>query len=214
MINIKQEAEIIAHGIDKPFDFALERRLIATIIDGRARLIRNSIKSNRDIPSECIQTFGMEVEKVEAFSLYYKDDYKVSVKTKERVPTPIRLDNGIPFISVTSQDGSIVYSNGDFATLKFNSNAGRFVSNTGRYIYHAEHIACYHNEGTLLTSPIIVIRGIVENPLEVSDVLNHYVYSEDNFPMPMDMAYDIRQMIYTGDLRIVPANQTVTIDGK
>lgn len=212
MINLEEQATIIAHGIDKPFDFALKRRIIAAIIDARARLLRNSITSNRQIPTECIQSFAVPVEKAESFSLYYVDNYKVSVRTVQKVPVPIRLSQDTSFISVTSLDGSINFASADFATVRFNSHAGKFVSNTGRYIYHGEHIACYHNEGSLLTMPMIMIRGVMENPLLVQDYLNQYVYNEENFPMPLDMAYDIRQMIIKGDIVIPPASQTVPIN--
>jgi hypothetical protein len=214
MINLEIEAAIVAHGIDKPFDFALKRRIIAAYIDARARLLRNSITSNKQIPSDCIQSFAVPIVKAESFSLYYLDNYKLSVRTVDRVPVPIRLNQDTSFISITSIDGSINFAESDFATVRFNSSAGKFVSKTGRYIYHAEHIACYHNEPALLTSPFIMIRGVMENPLEVKDYLNQYVYNEENFPMPMDMAYDIRQMILKGDIVIPPSEQTIPINGK
>ena len=212
MINLDNEASIIAHDIDKPFDFALKRRIIATLITGRSYLLRQSIVRNKRIPVECIQVFAIPVEKAESFSLYYIDNYKVSVRTREVVPIPIRTDMDSPFISVTSLDGSINFSYGDIATIRFNSHAGKFVSGTGRYIYHGEHVAAYTNEGSLLTSPMLLFRGVMENPLLVKDYANHYRYSEDNFPMPGDMAMTLRQMILKGELAIIPESQTIPVN--
>lgn len=214
MINLETEAAIVAHDIDKPFDFALKRRIIAIYITTRARLLRDSLTSNKSIPSDCIQSFAVPIEKAESFSSYYVDNFKLSVRTREKVPIPIRLNTDTLFISVTSVDGSINFAFSDFATVRFNSKAGKFVEGTGRYIYHTEHIACYSNNATLLTSPYIVIRGVMENPLLVKDYLNQYVYNENNFPMPMDMAYNIRQMILKGDIVIPPESQTVPINDK
>lgn len=212
MINLKSEAKILAHDIDKPFDFALERRLIATLISGRALLLHRSIVRNSHIPSSCIQVFGIPIEKAEAFDLFYNDSYKTSVKSKYEMPTPMRTASDTPFVSVTTLDGSINFAYSDIATVRFNSNAGQFVENTGRYIYHGNKIGAYHNEATLISSPILMVRGVFENPLLVKDYSGHYRYSEENFPMPMDMATEIRQMILKGELRIVPATQEITIN--
>lgn len=214
MINLETEAAIVAHGIDKPFDFALKRRIIAAYITARARLLRNTITSNKEISADCIQSFAIPIEKVESFSLYYIDNYKVSIRTKEPVPVPIRLNTDTPFISVTSLDGSINLAFSDLATVRFNSHAGKFVSNTPRYIYDANIIAGYANEATLLSSPMLLFRGVIENPLLVNDYSGRYRYNEEHFPMPMDMAMDIREMIRKGDISILPENQTVTIDGR
>lgn len=212
MVNLEEQAAIIAHGIDKPFDFALKRRIIATLIGGRATLLRHSITSNRNIPSECIQSFAVPVEKAESFSLYYIDNYKVSIRTTVTIPTPIRLNLPEPFISVSTLDGSINFSYSDITTVRAHSNGGKFVSGTARYIYHSNKIGAYCNEGFLLTSPFIMIRGIMENPLDVKDYSNHYVYNEKNFPMPLDMVMDLRHMILKGDLAIIPEDQTVKIN--
>jgi hypothetical protein len=214
MVNIEHEASIIAHSIDKPFDFALKRRLIDTIITGRALLLHRSMARNNTIPPECIQSFAVPIVKAESFSLYYIDNFKASVRTREPIPTPIRMTLDVPFISVSSLDGSINFSYSDITTVRTNSHAGKFVSKTGRYIYHGEHLGLYHNEPILLTQTMVLVRGIMENPLKVRDYANHYTYSEDNFPMPMDMAMDIRQMILKGELTIQPESQTVPINGK
>lgn len=212
MINLEEEATIIAHSVDKPFDFALKRRLIATIISARATLLRHSITSNRQIPSECIQVFALPIEKAESFSLYYIDNYKTSVRTKVKVPTPIRINSPEPFVSVSSLDGSINFSFADIGTVRSHSKGGKFVSKTGRYIYHGHHVGAYSNEAALLSMPMLLFRGIIENPLEVRDYANHYVYDEEHFPMPMDMAITIRDMIRKGDLSILPESQTIPIN--
>lgn len=212
MINLKEQAAILAHDIDKPFDFPLERRLIAMLIDGRASLLRRSITSNKAIPAECIQAFSTPIEKAGVFGAYYVDNYKVSMKTKDSVPIPIRINASEPFISVSSQDGSINYAYADIATIRSNSKGGKFVSNTGRYIYHGTRVGLYHNEPTLATMGMIMIRGLFENPLLVKDYAGLYTYSEEQFPMPMDMAIEIRQLILKGELGILPTDQTVPIN--
>lgn len=212
MINLNVEADKIAHSLDAPFDFALKQRVIATIIDARATLIRQTFIKNDLIPIECIQAFGVKVEKEHPFGLYYKDGYKLSVKSVDTVPNPIRLDSDSPFISITSMDGSINFSFGDFATVAFNSNAGKFVSGTGRYIYHGERIALYTNNAALLTSPIVIVRGVMANPLEVKDYSGLYSYGIEKFPMPMDMLVIIRDMIRRGEFAIKPETREITLN--
>ena len=213
MINLVEQATILAHDIDKPFDFALKRRLIATYISGRAMLLRRSITSNRAVPAECIQSFAVPIEKADTLSSYYIDNYKVSVKTKETIPVPIRINSPEPFISVSTMDGSINYAYSDLMSIRSNSTrAGKFVSGTGRYIYHGQRIGVYHNEGTLLSTMMILVRGLFEQPLEVHDYSNLYTYNETHFPMPLDMATEIRNLILSGELKIVPESQTIPIN--
>lgn len=212
MINLEIEAAKLAHAIDKPFDFALKRRLISTFIDGRAMLLRRSITSNRHIPATCIQSFAIPISKLNAFDINYVDNYKVSVGTVETVPSPIRLNTDIPFISVTSLDGSINLAHSDIATVRFNSSAGQFVSGTGRYVYHGEYVSAYHNEGALLSMGMLMFRGVMENPLDVKDYSGKFIYSETRFPMPMDMLMEVRNMILQGELNIVPETQEITIN--
>ena len=212
MINLNTEVAILAHDIDKPFDFALKQRIIAAYITGRTSLLRRSITSNKQIDSSCIQSFAMPVVKVPYLSLYNVDDYKISVKTRYRLPVNIRINNDTPFISVTSLDGSINFTYSDLASVRFNSNAGKFVSGTGRYILDNDIVALYHNEPTLASMSMVLFRGVFENPLNVKDYSNRYKYSIEMFPMPADMAYEIRMLILKGDLQIPPATQEITIN--
>ena len=214
MINLEIEADRLAHIIDKPFNFALKRRLIYTIIQGRAILLRQSIMRNRKIPNECIQSFGIPIEKVQSLSNYHVDNYKISVVTKYTIQQPIRYDFDTPFVSVTSLDGSINFTHSDLNSIKFNSHAGQFVSGTGRYIYHGEKIAAYHNEPALLTATMLLVRGVFENPLDVRDYSGLYTYNEEHFPMPADMIMTIGDMIKKGDLTIAPETQQITINDK
>ena len=212
MINLKTEAAILAHDIDKPFDFALERRIIAIYITGRAMLLRRSITSNKQIDASLIQSFAIPIVKTKAFELHNIDNYKLSVVTREKVATPIRLNLDTPFISVSSLEGSINFAFSDITSVRFNSHAGQFVSGTGRYIYHNNYVAAYHNEPALLSMTMLLFRGVFENPLEIKDYSGRFVYNETNFPMPMDMAMEIRSMILRGDLQIPPETQEITIN--
>lgn len=214
MVNLEIEAAKLAHSIDKPFDFALKRRLIRTLMDGRALLLRQSIMRNKKVSNECIQSFGIPIDKVKAFTNYYVDNYKISVISRYDIPDPLRYDFDTPFVSVTSLDGSIGFTHSDLGSLRFNSHAGEFVSGTGRYIYHGHKIAAYHNEASLLTADMLLVRGVFEYPLDVKDYSGLYTYNEEHFPMPLDMVMQIRDLINKGDLRIAPETQEVTINDK
>lgn len=214
MVNLEIEAARLAHIIDKPFDHALKQRLIYTLMQGRALLLRQSINRNKKVSSQCIQSFGTPIEKVNAFSNYYIDNYKLSVVTKYDVPVPLRYEFDTPFISVSSIDGSINFSHADIGSLRFNSHAGQFVSGTGRYIYHGEKIGAYHNEPVLLSANMLLIRGVFEDPLAITDYSGLYTYNESHFPMPADMTLQIGDLIKRGDLSIAPENQEITINDK
>jgi hypothetical protein len=98
------------------------------------------------------------------------------------------------------------------ATVRFNSHAGEFVSGTNRYIYHGERLGLYTNNSSLLTSPIILIRAVFEDPFAIKDYSGLYTYGLDKFPIPLDMMATIRDLILSKDLRIKPETKEITIN--
>jgi len=213
MINLEIEATNIASIIDKPLNFPLKRRIVNSIITARANLLRQSIVRNRTIPSECIQAFTTKVEKVDPFSIYYNSGYKGCKKTKEIISTPLRVNSDTPFISVSlGLEGTVLFAHSDLGAVTFNANT-KFGKGTGRYVYTSERIYLYHNHPQFLASPVVLIRGVFENPLDVVDYSGQFRYSEENFPMNMDMMITIKDMIRRGELVIQPENKEVQVDG-
>lgn len=210
MINLDTLATEIIHAIDKPFNIPLKYRVIDAIEHGRTVLIRRSIKSNKVIDAALIQSFGSNLEKVEIFSNFYVNDYKVNRRTINYIPSPIRLDSDSPFISVSSMDGSINFAFAEFTNLRFN-NGSQFARGTGRYMY-MNNVYLYHNEAHFASANQVLIRGVFERPLEVRDYSNHFRYSVYSYPMPDDMATEIKNLIITGELQIPPKSQEVTIN--
>jgi len=213
MINLEVEATNIASIIDKPLSFPLKRRIIQSIITARAYLLRQSIVRNRNIPSECMQTFATKIEKVKPFSIYYNSAYLNTRRTVNTIATPLKLDFDTPFISVTAGvAGSINFAHSDLNSLQFNVNT-KFGGKVGRYIYSNERVYVYHNHPQFMAAPTISIKGVFENPLDIVDYSGQFRYSEENFPMNMDMMTTIKDMIRRGELVIPPDNKEVTIDG-
>ena len=61
---------------------------------------------------------------------------------------------------------------------------------------------------------LLLVRGIFEHPLEVTDYSGLYVYNEEHFPMPLDMTLQIADLIRKGELAVAPETQQVTINDK
>lgn len=205
MVNLEVEAVAIAAIIDKPLDFVLQRRIINTIVNARATLLRQSIVSNKQIPDECIQDVILKVEKVTAFSTYRNNNFKHQRVTSVDVPTPIRTNMDTPFESVSSISGDLNFTHSRIGIVG-SQNKGRFTKQVGRYTYNNNRVRIYHNEGAFMGMSEILLRYVLDNPLDYNGT------SEENFPLNRDMIFTIKDMIKRGDLNIIPEDREIKVD--
>lgn len=180
----------------------LYNRIKRLLIENRATAIRRDIARN-GVSDEYVQYCPIELIKVNAADIPNGNDTAKVLRSKNRIPSPVRIQNNTPFLYVGTKDLSIpfVYVS-SYATAIRMRNTDYFKHIT-LYAYTNKYIYVYSNDNNIkeisVGSPFI-------NPHLIDDsnstYTKEYVDDEDEFLLPEDMLLEIKSIILKTDLAI------------
>lgn len=206
MASLNKIAQAIADSLGKPFDVMLMERLKFSIVNYRAKYLRQDYGRNKSIDRISVQDLGciplIKVDEAECC----KEELGCKVKkTKLEIPKPIRLKGKSPFLYVGSIDKMIPFTFCLPEELPY-TLANKYTAKTAKYSYIDGYIRVYNQTATKIN-----IASIFEDPREVElfkSCENSDCYSDDDeFPIPADMIEDIMKEIIKGNLPIVQLNE-------
>lgn len=205
MASISQLVSEIAHSLQQPDSVPVRRGIALDIIHARNKLIRHSFEQHNLVDKVIQQRYYVTLINCPDGDLKgtgVGDDLGLGTikRSKDRVPRPVRLTNGLPFLSVRTlgvkHPVEIAYV--PEASSRFYNNLPGFC-NKITYDYINQYL--YVN---IINSPELASLGkiAVESPFEVPFVLDddHFdkegKYTEDSeFIISEDMVLDIKKLV-------------------
>lgn len=202
MASINQLISEIAHSVQQSDSVPVRRAIRLAIIHARNELIRQSYSNNHLIDKSLQQRFRCTLIDVPDgdFDSAVNIDGIVKIKrSKQRVPKPTRLVNGLPFHSVRTLgvENPIEIAFTKEAVSKYYSYLpGMQCLPTYDYINGYLYINGTRNqEYSNLGS--VIIEGVFEYPFEITEEHfdNNVTYSDDDeFLIPEDFVNSIKKL--------------------
>lgn len=206
MASISQLVSEIAHSLQQPDSVPIRRGIALDIIHARNKLIRQSFGQHNIVDKVLQQRYNVKLIDCPDGDVYgtgetYTDLGLATIKRSEnRVPRPVRLTNGLPFLSVRTLgvENPVEIAYVPEATSKFYAKLPGFCSKI-TYDYINQYL--YIN---IINNPNFAELGYVavESPFEVPFALddNHFDkqgnYTEDSeFIISEDMVLDIKKLV-------------------
>lgn len=226
MQTLNQIAENIAFKLGDQFNHTLRESIKDTVINYRAKFIRDDLDRNFLSEVHFSQTGAIQFEVVnllEAFNADFssisaicedvilQDKYQVLRSIKE-IPTPIRTKSAgkNPFSYVGRIDGSkkFVYTTLDnfpyIRTLPYSLHTIYYTVINNK-IYILNNLAQCDVNATLSITDLL-LKGVYENPREFYNACNNgdKFIDDMNFPISRDMLMQVSQAILKGEYPLVP----------
>ena len=205
MASISQLVSEIAHSLQQPDSVPVRRGIALDIIHARNKLIRQSFEQHNIVDKVLQQRYNVKLIDCPDGDVYgtnVSDDLGLAtIKRSEfRVPRPVRLTNGLPFLSVRTLgvENPVEIAYVPEASSKFYAKLPGFCSKI-TYDYINQYL--YIN---IINNPNFAELGkvVVESPFEVPFKLddNHFDsegnYTEDSdFIISEDMVLDIKKLV-------------------
>lgn len=186
-------------GVDE--DTAYLNRVEYAVVYTRALIVHREVKLNSDIVSQFSSPLGClpmkEVDSAQCFGI----DLPCNLyRSKTKIPAPLRLRDGNPFLFVGSVDTLTKYSEIQMEDLRLMSGS-TFSAGLPRFIYWDEYLYVVNAKPAK-----IKVNYIVADPRKLEDFTDcsgNPAYSEDSeFPIPEDMVQRITDIIMKGEVRI------------
>jgi hypothetical protein len=174
-------------------------RLKFNVMYYRALLIRRDQERNTHLPEQFMQSFCMEMEKVNASECCDVEIDCIIMRSKKKLPSPIRLKNGSPLTYVGTLDNLKSYAPMSVGELPFIGHS-TFTGKVARYFVQNDYLYIVN------AKPIkVVVKGIFEDPRDLKDFdCDGDCYDDDNsFPITADMVQRITQSLLAGELQIL-----------
>jgi hypothetical protein len=207
-MTIKEIANIIADGLDRPVDGFLIERLKRLIILTYNELVREQVDKYKYDSTFRIFYVVNSLIPVNSFYGTTIDTGVRLLRTENKIPKPVRLKRPQPFYYVGSVDGSNSFVYTDYAMLAYIQTIP--LIGTGiRYFYRDDYIYIYNN----LLIESIGIDSAFESLLvpENSDLLDNNIYFTQNmeFPAPMDVISKVIELVPIRFLNITDTKDKV-----
>lgn len=221
MASINQLVSEIVHAVGQPDNVPLRRNVKYAIIHTRNELIRQSYANNRYIDKGLLQRVKLSLIDVPDSDLFGSDELggiDMIKRTTQKVPTPTRLTNNLPFQSVRTAGSKPI--NIAFVrehTTQFYNNLPGFCSTPtydyiNGYIYLAAGKNSFiNNLGSIIVESVFQYPQItpietIDGVKSVQDVTidDEIAFDDDEFLLPEDMIGPIKDVIFKRNLLDVP----------
>ena len=221
MASINQLISEIAHAVGQPDNIPLRRNIKYAIIHTRNELIRQSYTNHNYVDKSLMQRVRLSLINVPDGDLFGSNEVsgiEYIKRTTQKVPTPIRFTNNLPFQSIrTTGSKSINIAFVREHAAQFYNNLPGFCSTPtydyiNGYIYLAANKASFvNNLGAIIVESVFAYPQII--PIEtvefLKDVTNvtindEVVFDDDEFLLPEDMIGTIKDIIFKRNLLDVP----------
>lgn len=200
-----------AHSLKQPNNKALRENIKLLIIHTRNEVIRRSFENHGFVDKGLVQRFKVSLTDVYDGEIELPEgmediDVTLIKRSCQKVPTPVRLTNNLPFDRVSS----VGYrSSREFPFIK--ETSARFRSSVPGlcgmpcYDYINGYIYIFPADNKAFELEKIIIESAFEHPTEIQiankEVDNTDVLMEENeFLLSEDMIGQIKDIIYKRDL--------------
>jgi hypothetical protein len=233
MTTLNEIAENIAFKMGEQFNYTLRESIKDTIINYRAKFIRDDSDRNVFNSTHFSQVLTIDFEEVSILDAFgdiscitaicpditEQLEYKV-LRSKELIPIPVRLKtlNISPFIYLGSVDGKkgfIPTTLDSFyyvTDLKYNRKNVYYVYMDNRLYIINNLNQCDINETLKICN--VLLKGVFENPREAVKICNIKTNDVDDayFPIGRDMLVLISNGIIKGEYALITNGKEVNID--
>ena len=210
MASLNKLADNLISALGKPFDHALRERAKFAIQYYRAMLIRRDFERN-GVSRQNIQSFTMPLIKVDAADT---DVVEVGCKikrTKDRVPTPVRLKGGSFRYVGSPNRKNKEWTETDQTELIY-TGQNTYTNNVIRYNYINGYIYVY-TFGCKVK--YVTVEAAFEDPSEVIGltIASSACFSDDEpYPIGIDMMQTITTNLMRGEFSLNVGNEEVNIN--
>lgn len=211
MASIAMLVSEFAHSLKQPNNKALRENIKLLIIHTRNEVIRRSFENHGFVDKGLVQRFKVSLTDVYDGEIELPEgmediDVTLIKRSCQKVPTPVRLTNNLPFDRVSS----VGYrSSREFPFIKETSarfrNSVPGLCGMPCYDYINGYIYIFPADNKAFELEKIIIESAFEHPTEIqianNEVDNMDVLMEENeFLLSEDMIGQIKDIIYKRDL--------------
>lgn len=211
MASISMLVSEFAHSLKQPNNKALRENIKLLIVHTRNEVIRRSFENHGYVDKGLVQRFKVSLTDVYDGEIELPEgmediDVTLIKRSSQKVPTPVRLTNNLPFDRVSS----IGYrSSREFPFIKETSarfrNSVPGLCGMPCYDYINGYIYIFPADNRAFELEKIIIESAFEHPTEIQisnkEVDNMDVLMEENeFLLSEDMIGQIKDIIYKRDL--------------
>ena len=211
MASISMLVSELAHSLKQPNNKALRENIKLLVIHTRNEVIRRSFENHGFVDKGLVQRFKVSLTDVYDGEIELPEgmediDVTLIKRSCQKVPTPVRLTNNLPFDRVSS----VGYRTArEFPFIK--ETSARFRSSVPGlcgmpcYDYINGYIYIFPADNRAFELEKIIIESAFEHPTEIQiankEVDNMDVLMEENeFLLSEDMIGQIKDIIYKRDL--------------
>lgn len=192
-MTIKEIANIIADGMDRPFDGLLIERIKRLIILTYNDLMREQIDKYRYDNS--FRIFYKVTDLIQVSSTDTDNNLGVTIlRTRNKIPSPVRIKRPQPFYYVGSVDGTNAFVYTEYALL-FSIKYLPLIATGVRYYYRDGYIYIYNN---LLLEEIAIdsaFESLLINPSDEESGSGIHITADMEFPAPLDVVSKIIEIL-------------------
>lgn len=211
MASISMLVSEFAHSLKQPNNKALRENIKLLVVHTRNEVIRRSFENHGFVDKGLVQRFKVSLTEVYDGEIELPEgmediDVNLIKRSSQKVPTPVRLTNNLPFDRVSS----VGYKTSrEFPFIK--ETSARFRSSVPGlcgmpcYDYINGYIYIFPADNKPFELEKIIIESAFEHPTEIQiankEVDSMDVLMEDNeFLLSEDMIGQIKDIIYKRDL--------------
>lgn len=211
MASISMLVSELAHSLKQPNNKALRENIKLLVLHTRNEVIRRSFENHGYVDKGLVQRFKVSLTNVYDGEIELPEemediDVNLIKRSCQKVPTPVRLTNNLPFDRVSS----VGYKTSrEFPFIK--ETSARFRSSVPGlcgmpcYDYINGYIYIFPADNKPFELEKIIIESAFEHPIEIQiankEIDSMDVLMEDNeFLLSEDMIGQIKDIIYKRDL--------------
>lgn len=211
MASINQLVSEFAHSLKSPNNKALRENIKLLIIHTRNEIIRRSYENHNYVDKGLVQRFKVTLTTINDGEIVLPEGVDLSFipkikRSEQKVPTPVRLTNNLPFDRVSS----VGYATSrEFPFIK--ETSARFRKHLPGmcampcYDYINGYIYLFPPDGKSIDIEAIIIESAFEHPTEIQ-LANGEInvidaeFDKNEFLISEDMIGQIKDIIYKRDL--------------
>ena len=211
MASISMLVSELAHSLKQPNNKALRENIKLLILHTRNEVIRRSFETHGYVDKGLVQRFKVSLTDVYDGEIELPEgmedvDINLIKRSSQKVPTPVRLTNNLPFDRVSS----VGYKTSrEFPFIK--ETSARFRSSVPGlcgmpcYDYINGYIYIFPADNKSFELEKIIIESAFEHPTEIQIANNEIdsmdvLMEENEFLLSEDMIGQIKDIIYKRDL--------------
>lgn len=211
MASIAMLTSEFAHSLKQPNNKSLRENIKLLILHTRNEVIRRSYENHKYVDRGLTQRFRVTLTDVNDGEIILPEgmedtDLTIIKRSSQKVPTPVRLPNNLPFDRVSSVGFK---TSREFPFIK--ETSARFRSSVPGlcgmpcYDYINGYIYIFPTDNKSFDLQQIIIESAFEHPTEIqlanNEVDDMDVFMEENeFLLSEDMIGQIKDIIYKRDL--------------